>query len=66
MSVPPDTSVVSGPIVGPSGPTSAYPSYEPIIYSVWLVNGTLITRPSGFPPSHEAPNSPSTREEAGP
>ena len=39
---------VSGPIVGSTDVSGDYAGYDPIIYSVWLANGTLVTRPSGF------------------
>ncbi len=40
--------IVTGPLVGPSEISSIYPDYDPIIYSVCLANGVVLTRPSGF------------------
>src|SRR5438067_2038981 len=63
--------IVTGPLVGSTDVSGDYPGDDPIIYSVWLANGTIVTRPSGFtagmaevfsPPTLEA--APITREEA--
>ena len=40
--------IVTGPLVGSTDVSGDYAGYDPIIYSVWLANGTLVTRPSGF------------------
>ena len=49
MTEAPQPRVVIGPIAGPEVSHASYFEYEPILYSVQLANGVIVTRPSGFP-----------------
>lgn len=51
----PQPRTVAGPVVGLEISHIRYFDYEPILYSVQLANGVIVTRPSGFPVEPPSP-----------